>query len=135
MTQLVTPSWSSLKGHSHLVILLWSAVQSALQSAVGSRQQPIVLPIVPPIPLWVWLIYWLTDRRTDRRAMGRRQLISSMFDISLPTDRWATAVCHPLYMTQLVTPSLPSPIHDPVSYTQSVIHNPVSYTQSVVPYT
>ena len=40
----------------------------------------------------VGMAYLLGDWATDRRATERRQLISSMFDISLPTDRPATAI-------------------------------------------
>ena len=58
-------------------------------AVIGGRigcQWPIPSPILSPIPLWVWPIYWVTGRREDCL------LISSMFDISLPTDLSVTAV-------------------------------------------
>ena len=54
-------------------------------------------PILAPITLWVRPIYWATGQRpspgdSHHRATGYSRLISSMFDISPPTCRPATAV-------------------------------------------
>ena len=68
-------------------------------------------PIVLPINLWVWPISWVTGQLIAERPpspTGICRLISSMFDISPPTDCPATAVAwHQLLGnrgTQLVWP-------------------------------
>ena len=90
---LILQSWSHmisvsypLKGHTHLATLVWLPVQSAVCTGNSSADHPVGIAYL--------LGNWATDHwaTTVAGQLDYCRLISSMFDISLPTDRPATAV-------------------------------------------
>ena len=61
-----------------------------MSGRIGCRQ-PILSPILLLIPLWVWPIYWAIGQwpTTVDGRLGNRRLLSSMFDISIPTCQFS----------------------------------------------